>query len=160
MSRYFIDTEFNGYKGELLSLCLVRDDTKTLYITIPPHPLVALDPWVKEHVMPFMKCVPDFVETIQATRLKDVTQLLEDFLVEDEDPVIVADWPDDIHYLSQLLLTGPGTMINIPRIKFELCRIDAYPTTLVGAVQHNAAWDALCLRQKWYELFHPDAVIL
>jgi hypothetical protein len=40
-------------------------------------------------------------------------------------------------------------MINVrPSIKFEMHRVDAYPTTLPGAVQHNAYWDAMALRHK------------
>jgi hypothetical protein len=41
----------------------------------------------------------------------------------------------------------PGMMINIPRLSFEMFREDAYPTTLEGAVQHNAWWDAMALRE-------------
>lgn len=45
--------------------------------------------------------------------------------------------------------TGPGTMIEVrPSIKFEMHRVDAYPTTLPGAIQHNAYWDAMALRHK------------
>jgi hypothetical protein len=31
--------------------------------------------------------------------------------------------------------------------------VDAYPTTLDGAIQHNAWWDAMALRHL---LAHPD----
>ena len=44
------------------------------------------------------------------------------------------------------LITGPGEMVAIPRLKFELERVDAYPTTLEGAIQHNALWDARALK--------------
>ena len=39
-------------------------------------------------------------------------------------------------------------MVAIPRMTFEIVRVDAYPTSLEGAVQHNAFWDALALRQR------------
>ena len=45
----------------------------------------------------------------------------------------------------ELLITGPGKMIALPGIRFEVVRIDAYPTTLRDAVQHNALWDACAL---------------
>ncbi len=32
--------------------------------------------------------------------------------------------------------------------EFEMHRVDAYPTMLPGAVQHNAYWDAMALRHK------------
>lgn len=37
-------------------------------------------------------------------------------------------------------------MVAIPHLTFEVIRVDAYPTTLEGAVQHNAWWDAMALR--------------
>ena len=37
-------------------------------------------------------------------------------------------------------------MVNIPHLSFEVHRVDAYPTALPGAVQHNAWWDAMALR--------------
>ena len=35
--RYFLDTEFNGFGGELLSLALVREDGASIYLlyTVP-----------------------------------------------------------------------------------------------------------------------------
>lgn len=68
------------------------------------------------------------------------------YLHTDPYPVIVADWPDDIKYMCQALITGPGEMVDIPCIRFELARVDAYPSRLVGAIQHNALWDARALR--------------
>ena len=62
------------------------------------------------------------------------------------DLVIIADWPDDIRYFCQAIITAPGQMVNIPRLTFELARVDAYPSQLAGAVQHNALWDARALR--------------
>ena len=50
--RYFLDTEYNGIGGELLSLALVPDYGDELYLTLrnsdPP-----LD-WVERHVVPFV----------------------------------------------------------------------------------------------------------
>jgi hypothetical protein len=63
-------------------------------------------------------------------------------------PHVIVDWPDDIRYLCQSLITGPGTMVNVQRLVFDMIRVDAYPTTLPGAVQHNAWWDAMALKRK------------
>ena len=46
------------------------------------------------------------------------------------------------------MLTGPGTMIDIPCVTFEVHRVDAYPTDLPGAIRHNAWWDAKALQRK------------
>lgn len=64
----------------------------------------------------------------------------------DPGPVVISDWPDDIRYFCELLITGPGQMIALPGVRFEVRRVDAYPTTLEGAVQHNALWDACALQ--------------
>lgn len=157
MARYFLDTEFNGFKGEIISLSLVRMDTKALYLVFPRP--IHINAWVDQHVIPYIRRVPKHVEIHQVFE-HDAGKLLEEFFKGDKSPEIVVDWPDDIKYLSELLLTGPGTMINVPALSFHLERIDAYPTRLAGAVQHNAYWDAMALREKYYETYHPDEVII
>lgn len=66
-------------------------------------------------------------------------------------PTLFADWPDDIRYFCQALITAPGEMVNIPRLTFHIVRVDAYPTTLEGAVQHNALWDARALCHRLFQ---------
>lgn len=155
--RYFLDTEFNGFGGELISLALVREDGKSLYLIYPE--LKWYDFWVQENVLPILRNVP-FVGVGMTPRLSvnDVHKLeykwqghslIQEFLHGDPHPVIVTDWPDDIRYFCQAIITGPGSMINIPQLSFDMVRVDAYPTTLEGAVQHNAWWDAMALREKF-----------
>lgn len=155
--RYFLDTEFNGFGGELISLALVREDGKSLYLIYPE--LKWYDFWVQENVLPILRNVP-FVGVGMTPRLSvnDVHKLeykwqghslIQAFLHGDPNPVIVTDWPDDIRYFCQAIITGPGSMINIPQLSFDMVRVDAYPTTLEGAVQHNAWWDAMALREKF-----------
>src|SRR5690349_11231817 len=53
--RYFLDTEYNGIGGALLSLALVPDDGDELYLTLSTSdPL--LD-WVERHVVPYLDSV-------------------------------------------------------------------------------------------------------
>jgi hypothetical protein len=159
--RYFLDTEFNSYEGELISLALVRVDLESLYMVFPKPD--AISPWVQENVMPHLEKVPKNVKVNRVTRM-GAQLLLEQFFKKDDDIEVVVDWPDDIQYLSNLLLTGPGTMVNIPRIRYQLERIDAWPPSdpdyfkIFGAepVQHNAWWDAVALRKKYREVFSPD----
>ena len=77
-----------------------------------------------------------------------LSNMIAAFLKGDGCPEIIADWPDDIAYFCKAIVTGPGQMVNIRFLRFELHRVDAYPTTLPGAVQHNALWDARTLRHK------------
>ena len=85
---------------------------------------------------------------VMTISLKVFPTLVEEFLAGDEGPVIVVDWPDDIRYFCETIIVGPGKMIDIPGLTFEVFRVDAYPTDLPGAVQHNALWDARALRHK------------
>lgn len=150
--RYFLDTEFNGFGGELISLALVRADGESLYLVYPTPLEQSYDPWVLKNVVPFLWVIPSPLPGMahQLTHGgKDPTYIIQEFLNGDPNPLIITDWPDDIRYFCQTLITGPGTMINIPKVSFEMVRVDAYPTTLEGAVQHNAWWDAMALREKY-----------
>lgn len=150
--KYYLDCEFDGYNGPLLSLALVREDGVSFYAIASAY---AKDEWVKANVIPVLNDI-DFSAKPQGwytdrERLgfKFHMHMGEDvakFMITDPHPHIIADWPDDIRYLCQLLITGPGEMVSIPAITFEVVRVDAYPTTLPGAVQHNAWWDAMALR--------------
>lgn len=152
--RYFLDCEFNSKDGELLTFALVREDKTSLYIGVLEHVGVNLDPWVAENV------VPHFDKAKIRLRwrwLANIREDLEAFFAGDKRPHIVADWPDDIAYFSKLVLGEvPGTMINVPGFTFEVVRVDAYPTNLEGAVQHNAHWDALALMFKLQEVAHAE----
>jgi hypothetical protein len=140
--RYYLDTEFNGIGGDLISLALVGEDGRELYLELPClWPM----PWVEQNVMPIIRCPgaePMFC------RDRHVGKLLEQFLATDLHPQIIADWPDDITYFCKALIVGPGQMVHIPSLLFEMVRVDSYPTDLPGAIQHNALWDARTLRHK------------
>lgn len=146
-----MDTEFNGFGGELISLALVREDRKSLYITYKlPE---TIDPWVEKNVVPILYDLPVFeigvLETHYNCDHNEAARYIGAFLNSDPQkaPVVVVDWPDDISYLCKALIVGPGQMVNVRRLIFDLQRVDAYPTKLEGAVQHNALWDAMALRE-------------
>jgi len=144
--RYYLDTEFDGFGGHLLSLALVREDGESIYL-VYDRPVT--DPWVIDNVVPLFWKIPSpfpgSVHSIGPDR--KAAPIIERFLKGDPDPVIISDWPDDIRYLCRELITGPGEMIKTAkRLTFEVVRVDAYPTRLQAAVQHNAWWDAMALR--------------
>lgn len=145
--RYYLDTEFNEFGGELISLALVREDGYSLYLVYPDLP--EYGEWVKNNVVPILWDVPqsDMYESYKLEKYDQGARRIQEFLDGDAQPVIVTDWPDDIRYFCQAIITGPGMMINIPGLVFQMLRVDAYPTTLEGAVQHNAWWDAMALRE-------------
>lgn len=142
MTRYYLDTEFNGSGGDLISLALVGEAGGELYISLRcPNPVA----WVAENVIPIVDC--EGAEPVEIDP-GDIGLIIANFLAGDTQPDIIADWPDDIRYFCQAVITGPGEMVNIPRLQFQVIRVDAYPTRLPGAVQHNALWDARALRHR------------
>jgi hypothetical protein len=141
MSRYYLDTEFNEFGGDLISLALVSEEgDRELYLATTCEKPGA---WVKENVIPILGAGNTKPIMIQPDEFGKAIQW---FLADDKLPTIISDWPDDIRYFCQAVITAPGEMVNIPRLQFQMLRIDAYPTELEGAVQHNALWDARALR--------------
>ena len=138
--KYYLDCEFNGYRGELISLALVSQDGDELYLANRKRREASIE-WVSLNVEPIIGH-PSWIE------LRNFGFAIEQFLHGDPLPHIVADWPDDIRYLCECLITGPGEMVKIPALRCDVERVDAYPTDLHGAVQHNALWDARALKFK------------
>jgi hypothetical protein len=68
------------------------------------------------------------------------------YLAHDPAPEIIADWPDDIAYFNQLLLIGPGRMVTVPSLTFQLVTLPGFSTAENSAVPHNALHDARSLR--------------
>lgn len=136
--RFYIDTEFNEYSGQLISMALVGEDGSEWYEVLPcRNP----GPWVAEHVMPILGKEPIS---------RGIMQLgLRAFLGQYKSAHIIADWPEDIQHFCALLITGPGQRIDTPPLSFEIRRdLDG----AVSAVPHNALEDAkgiraFCLKQ-------------
>ncbi|MEO5774879.1 MAG: hypothetical protein ABIQ32_12285 [Sphingomicrobium sp.] len=147
--RYFLDTEFNGFGGALLSLALVPEDGEEFYVAL--HCADPLDSWVERHVAPFIDMVPDQLTGPRLTRA-DAAAALAHYLQADPAPLLVADWPEDIAQLCMLLLTGPGTMVPVPPISFELLPLAGFSTAANSAIPHNALHDARALRDHVLEL--------
>ncbi|UTC29847.1 ribonuclease H [Bajunvirus bajun] len=155
MSTYFLDCEFNGFGGQLLSLALVEAvgsrvivpeaPVRHLYMTFA-HDGMTIEPWVAENVLPIMSAIPEGYEQSFPLNRRVAAEMIRDFLTADPAPYIVTDWPDDVRYFCESVITAPGEMVSIPSLRFEVCRVDAYPSRLNDAVQHNALWDALALR--------------
>lgn len=147
--KYYIGCEFDGRGGPLLSMALVSETGKSMYAVMGQ---TAYDPWVVANVVPIYLDVPlDRIDgpVSFGASTDDLPRLLEYFFAPDIYPHVIADWPDDIKYFMEALITGPGTMINVPGMKCSVKRVDAYPTTLPGAIQYNAWWDAMALRHMF-----------
>lgn len=143
--RYFLDTEYNGFGGVLLSLALVgEDEGEELYFTLPAP--AEIHPWVERHVMPYMNTVPE-MHRAPALDRGSAAGALATFLANDRDIEIIADWPEDIAQFCMLLLTGPGEIVRTPPLRFRFFALPGFSTAGASAVPHNALHDARALRE-------------
>jgi hypothetical protein len=141
--RYFLDTEYNGWGGALLSLALVPDDGEELYVTLDWD--CPLEPWVERHVVPYLDTVPEPLVSPRLSR-DDAARAISHYLAGDPGPLIIADWPEDIALFNALLLTGPGKMVEVPPLTFHFLELTGFSTAANSKVPHNALHDARSLR--------------
>ena len=142
--RYFLDTEYNGFGGALLSLALVPEDGgEEFYVTLACD--APIEAWVEKHVVPFLDMVPDHLKGPRLSR-RDAADALSHWLAHDEAPDIIADWPEDLAQLSMLLLVDPGKMVPVPPLTLRFHPLHGFSTAANSTVPHNALHDARALR--------------
>ena len=141
--KLFLDTEFNGFNGELLSIALVPSNKSepNFYCELD-RSNIELDPWVAENVA--FADSPD-----ELLSREQVQTYLHQYLNRFVNIEIIADWPDDIRYFCELLITGPGYSIDVPKkkITFTLDMNIEYESV----VPHHALHDAIGIRNYWKE---------
>lgn len=132
--RVYIDTEFNEFKGELISMALVAEDGNEFY-----EVLHCANPgsWVAKHVMPILDKKPVSLEIFQSK--------LQQFLFQYERIQLIADWAEDIKHFCQVLITAPGQCLNFPPIVMEIRR-DL--SSADSKVPHNALHDARAIADQ------------
>lgn len=124
----YLDTEFNDFGGELISLAMVDENGREFYAVLNcPNPT----PWVAVNVMPVLGRPQASLRMLQ-TRM-------EAWLAVYPRAHIVADWPEDISHFCRALITGPGMRIDTPPLSLEVRRdLDSE----ASAIPHNALEDA------------------
>jgi hypothetical protein len=135
--RYFVDVEFNGFGGPLISLALVPEDPNAaaFYEALPCD---VPESWVAEHVLPVLRTQP--------ISRPELVEKLAVYLRADAQPEFVADWPEDIVHLALLMVTGPGWRMSSPTIRFELLDLPVFDDEVLSETPHNALSDAKALR--------------
>jgi hypothetical protein len=141
--RYFLDTEYNGWNGALLSFALVPDDGEELYLTLDWDG--PLEEWVERNVIPYLDSVPEALVSPRMSRA-DAARTLAHYLAGDPDPVIIADWPEDIAQFNALLVIGPGVMVEVRGLRFQFLPLSGFSTAANSKVPHNALHDARAFR--------------
>lgn len=137
----FMDSEFNGFGGELISLALVSDDGTSWYNVLPlPE---RIDPWVAQHVVPILGKAPVAPETFRASLLA--------YLATRPGATIHADWPADFGYLLNCMMGDRFEAAFYVPFTFNLMTgTDPKPD-----VPHNALSDATALR-LWHASVRPS----
>jgi len=121
----------------------VPDDGEELYLTLKvDEPIVE---WVERHVVPYLNSVPEQLSCPPLSR-KDAAEALERYLRHDAQPLVFADWPEDVAQFCGLMITGPGDMIELRNTTFHVVPMANFSTAAHSRVPHNALHDARALR--------------
>jgi hypothetical protein len=102
--------------------------------------------WVQRNVLPYLRSVPQGFHSEPVSRQEAALELAR-YLAADRDPVIVADWPEDIAHFCMLLVTGPGEIAPVGSMRFEFVSSPGFSTAMNSKVPHNALHDARALRE-------------
>lgn len=147
MKRLFLDTEFNGFGGQLISIALVSGDGDEWYRIAPL--LAEYDPWVAEHVVPYLRKT-EGTATYAPTDMEELAASLEAFLKDFRGAEIIADWPADFEHFANLLseIGKNGGFKEAFPCTMKLINV---PGQLKPEVPHNALSDARALRD-WYDV--------
>lgn len=148
MERFYIDCEFDGHNGPLLSFGIESETGRGIHCRIADAPPVQ-DQWVAENVVPIMDA--HMAQESWCWSLNMLGPTIRAFIGECAEPVIIADSPVDIGRFCQALSTGENggwASADCPLMRFEVHNVDCWPNDLIGGVQHNAWWDARALRYK------------
>jgi len=137
--RFYLDTEFNGHGGDLISMALVPIEGDPFYAAREFSG--PLEEWVADNVMPKL-----------GTRLlrKELFRaVFHAWATLNKDPEIICDWHADAEHFCRML-AGPdfGSSLDFGcTIKI----IKTPPGEPVSETPHNALADARALMQ-WYEV--------
>lgn len=143
MKLIFIDCEFNGWNGDLISMALVDEDGNEFYEVLDLENDWEYERWVFDNVVPILNKDPIPKEEFQ--------RRLWWFINQHQEIHLVADWPDDIKYFCQSLITAPGHCINTPKLGLTM-EINRNLSTERSKVLHNALEDARAIKESYFKL--------
>jgi hypothetical protein len=138
--RLFLDTEFNEFGGELISMALVSEHEGLEWYQVRKM-TSAPGEWVSKHVIPKLDKLPlegyEFRASFAA------------FISAFDGCEIIADWPADFeHFCALLSGVGAEAGFSIPlECTMRLVRGD---DTITPENPHNALSDARALRD-WFQ---------
>jgi len=141
MTRIFVDCEFNGFGGDLISMALVPEDheIEPFYevINLPEGNRYMWDRWVWDNVVPVLGKRAVSQEAFRAAFIK--------FLGQFDNPTICADWYTDLGHFMTCFAGKDHTQSFAYPCKTELQLIENYDSK----IPHNALSDAIAIRDAW-----------
>lgn len=135
----YLDTEFNGHNGELISMAMATTDGWRFYDAV--RPCQPFTPWVEANVIPKLG--------IEFSSEEDFRENFLGFLANFRNPIIVCDYAADIqHFCAELCGEEYDSTSDYP---FSVVVVRT-PSGGIGdnPNPHNALADAETL-MKWYE---------
>ena len=144
----YLDTEFDGHNGELISLALAAEEGKHWYGINPDIDQPNADPWVKDHVLPVLHAMPETAGVAGFSDRPEFRASLKEYLLARPGATIWADWPADFEWLMAAMCGDSyAESFMIP------CTMQLIVTP-VGEpkpeVPHNALSDAIAL-MDWHK---------
>lgn len=149
---FYLDTEFNSFEGDLMSIALApADDTLPYFYRVVEgnwQKSGELHEWVAFHVSPHLFTYGgETVAVPRETAARDLSRYLtEMFQRTGEVPTIVADWPTDFAHLLELFIIGPGKMVGVPDFNMAYRSLKGFNTADHSKLPHNALADAEAMR--------------
>ena len=145
--RVYIDCEFNGFGGHLMTMALVAADGKEFYVDVDSSEDYLCD-FVRKHVVPVID-VPG--ATPEAIPYNMLPYAISEFLGQYDLVHLIADWPDDIKYFCEALITSPGERVDTPELIMQIIREDGK-----SEVPHNALHDARAIMKVHQEVYFSN----
>jgi hypothetical protein len=137
-----LDTEFNGFGGELISMALVADKGDWVWYAAKQlcNPLrPSYDAWVAENVLPKLATSQLPPKMFRAS--------FAEFITFFDRPEIICDWHTDVIHFCKLL-EGDSFEESIP-FEGKFVIIQTPPGEPKPEIPHNALSDAKALRD-WH----------
>lgn len=138
---FFLDTEFNSFGGELISIALVPWQAEESPFYVELQIVKPYHQWVYENVVTQLRW-PDH----EQLQIAEARMRLKRYLSGVDYATFVADWPEDFSHLCNLLCAPEGHCVPFSHYSFELVDTPNLDEYFEGRARHNALTDALALR--------------
>lgn len=137
----FLDCEFNGFGGSLISMALVDENQHYFYEVLACESPI---PWVETHVMPQLNQPVIEWEQFQWK--------LRHFLQGYQHVHIIADWPEDLSLFLNALIVHPGNHMAVPALTMALWKPTQNDHFIDAKQPHNALSDAIALQKNYQSM--------